>query len=178
VGETVGAAFGDRIPSATIVNDLVRRGETGRKAGRGFYVWPSPAPSRVSRVVRGALRRPARTANPFVYGGDGGASPTRRSVPEATLQDRLVLLFVNEAVRCLDEGVLASPADGDLGAVLGLGFPPFRGGPFHYADALGAASLADRLRGLAVQCGPRYEPADSLVRTRTFFDVSDAKDQS
>ena len=48
-------------------------------------------------------------------------------------------------IACLAEGVLHSPADGDLGAVLGLGFPPFRGGPFHYADALGLSRLADKL---------------------------------
>jgi len=84
-----------------------------------------------------------------------------------------VLLFVNEAAHCLDEGVLASPADGDLGAVLGLGFPPFRGGPFHYADALGATSVADRLRRLADQYGPRFEPAVSLTQARPFFDVED-----
>jgi 3-hydroxyacyl-CoA dehydrogenase/enoyl-CoA hydratase/3-hydroxybutyryl-CoA epimerase len=172
VGETVGAAFGDRIPGATIVNDLVERGETGRKAGRGFYVWPAPPPTRVSRLARRLLRRSPRSANPFVYG-----DVPRRGFPESSLQDRLVLLFVNEAIRCLDEGVLASPTDGDVGAVLGLGFPPFRGGPFHYADAYavarGAAALAERLRGLAAQHGPRFEPAESLSQARTFFDVED-----
>jgi 3-hydroxyacyl-CoA dehydrogenase/enoyl-CoA hydratase/3-hydroxybutyryl-CoA epimerase len=116
--------------------------------------------------------KPARrSANPFVY-----AQASRRDLAAATLQDRLVLLFVNEAVRCLDEGVLQSPTDGDLGAVLGLGFPPFRGGPFHYADCLGARSLTDSLRALARQHGPRFEPAESLVQGRTFFNVKDVKD--
>jgi 3-hydroxyacyl-CoA dehydrogenase/enoyl-CoA hydratase/3-hydroxybutyryl-CoA epimerase len=116
--------------------------------------------------------KPARrSANPFVY-----AQAPRRDLAAATLQDRLVLLFVNEAVRCLDEGVLQSPTDGDLGAVLGLGFPPFRGGPFHYADCLGARSLTDSLRALARQHGPRFEPAESLVQGRTFFNVKDVKD--
>jgi 3-hydroxyacyl-CoA dehydrogenase/enoyl-CoA hydratase/3-hydroxybutyryl-CoA epimerase len=85
-----------------------------------------------------------------------------------------VLLFVAEAIRCLDEGVLHSPTDGDLGAVLGLGFPAFRGGPFHYADALGLGALADRLRALAARHGVRYEPAAGLVErareARPFFE--------
>jgi 3-hydroxyacyl-CoA dehydrogenase/enoyl-CoA hydratase/3-hydroxybutyryl-CoA epimerase len=85
-----------------------------------------------------------------------------------------VLAFVNEAMRCLDEGVLASAADGDLGAVLGLGFPPFRGGPFHYADQRGAAAVEDALLRLAQAVGPRYEPAAGLVARardgRTFFE--------
>ena len=59
--------------------------------------------------------------------------------------------------------MLESPTDGDLGAVLGLGFPPFRGGPFHYADALGLETLAAKLRVLAAQHGSRYEPAGLLV---------------
>jgi 3-hydroxyacyl-CoA dehydrogenase/enoyl-CoA hydratase/3-hydroxybutyryl-CoA epimerase len=86
------------------------------------------------------------------------------------MQDRLVLLLVNEAVRCLDEGVLRSPTDGDLAAVLGLGFPPFRGGPFHYADSIGARALAGRLGVLAAAHGSRYEPARSIVDCRKFFE--------
>jgi 3-hydroxyacyl-CoA dehydrogenase/enoyl-CoA hydratase/3-hydroxybutyryl-CoA epimerase len=156
-GETVTAAFGDRIPAATIVSDLVARGETGRKAGRGFYTWPT------ARRLPG-LPQPRRVANPFVYSGR-----TRRQFNEQQIQDRLVLLFVNEAVLCLDEGVIASPTDGDLGAVLGLGFPPFRGGPFHYADALGATTLTAKLNQLAQAHGQRYAPAHSLIEGRTFF---------
>ena len=89
------------------------------------------------------------------------------------------MLFVNEAIRCLEEGVLQSPTDGDLGAVLGLGFPPFRGGPFHYADSLGLETFSARLRVLAAQHGSRYEPAGLLVDRahagRKFFDEWSAR---
>ena len=78
-------------------------------------------------------------------------------------------LFVNEAVRCLDEGVLESPTDGDLGAILGLGFPAFSGGPFHYTDNVGATALARKLEGLAERHGVRYEPAGSLTAGVVFY---------
>jgi 3-hydroxyacyl-CoA dehydrogenase/enoyl-CoA hydratase/3-hydroxybutyryl-CoA epimerase len=161
VGETVAAAFGDRIPAATVVADLAARGDTGRKAGRGFYTWP--VERRFPNVP--GVPRPRRKANPLVYTGCD-----RRDFDERDIQDRLVLLFVNEAVRCLDEGVLASPTDGDLGAVLGLGFPPFRGGPFHHADSIGAIPLSARLSELAHDHGARYVPAQSLVQGRRFFE--------
>jgi 3-hydroxyacyl-CoA dehydrogenase/enoyl-CoA hydratase/3-hydroxybutyryl-CoA epimerase len=72
-------------------------------------------------------------------------------------------MMVNEAVRCLEEGVISSPRDGDLGAVLGLGFPPLRGGPFHHIDTVGPAILVDRMEKLATRYGPRFEPAVRLV---------------
>jgi 3-hydroxyacyl-CoA dehydrogenase/enoyl-CoA hydratase/3-hydroxybutyryl-CoA epimerase len=99
--------------------------------------------------------------NPAVYRHLG--QPAARHFAASTLQERLVLLFVNEAIRCLEEGVLRSATDGDLGAVLGLGFPPFLGGPFHYADSLGLDSLRDTLSRLAEQHGSRYAPAQLLV---------------
>jgi 3-hydroxyacyl-CoA dehydrogenase / enoyl-CoA hydratase / 3-hydroxybutyryl-CoA epimerase len=155
-GETVAAAFGDRIPPATIVAQLVAHGDTGRKAGRGFYVWPPR--SRLPSPIRRVVPSPRRTPNPLAIG-----DAPRRTFDEHEIQDRLVLLFVNEAIRCLDEGVLRSASDGDLGAVLGLGVPAFTGGPFHYADSIGLAALADRLSTLAGRHGRRYEPAESLI---------------
>jgi 3-hydroxyacyl-CoA dehydrogenase/enoyl-CoA hydratase/3-hydroxybutyryl-CoA epimerase len=84
-------------------------------------------------------------------------------VPVEEIQDRLALLMVNEAAHCLGEEVIASPSDGDLGAVLGLGFPPFRGGPFHHVDAVGAVAVVARLEELAGRLGQRYAPAQLLV---------------
>jgi 3-hydroxyacyl-CoA dehydrogenase/enoyl-CoA hydratase/3-hydroxybutyryl-CoA epimerase len=166
-GETVARAFGDRIPRASAVSRLVAAGQTGRKAGAGFYVWPKG--SRLPAPVRRFIKRPNRVPNAAVY----GAVP-RQSIDEQVIVDRLALLFVNEAIRCLEEGVLQSPTDGDLGAVLGLGFPPFRGGPFHYADALGPEALAAKLRRLADHHGSRFAPASLLVERaregRRFFE--------
>ena len=164
-GETVARAFGDRLPAATVVARLVESGKTGRKAGAGFYLWrkPPPVPKPLRAIVRGANRVP----NPAVYGLVGPTQP--RSIPQSEIEDRLVLLFVNEAIRCLDEGVLQSPTEGDLGAVLGLGFPPFRGGPFHYADSLGPEALERKLRLLSQEHGTRYEPARSVAERRKYF---------
>ena len=53
-------------------------------------------------------------------------------------------------------------ADGDVGAILGLGFPPFRGGPFRYVDSVGIGSLVDTFRRLRDTHGPRFEPAPLL----------------
>jgi 3-hydroxyacyl-CoA dehydrogenase/enoyl-CoA hydratase/3-hydroxybutyryl-CoA epimerase len=174
-GETVSRAFGDRLPVASVVPQLVAAGHTGHKAGKGFYLWPkgSDMPAPVAGVVRRLVGRPSRTPNPEVYQLIGQATAAR-AFTSAEVQDRLALLFVNEAIRCLEEGVLRSPTDGDLGAVLGLGFPPFSGGPFHYADSLGLAALASKLQTLASAHGSRYAPAALLVERaregRKFFE--------
>ncbi|MDQ6673701.1 MAG: 3-hydroxyacyl-CoA dehydrogenase NAD-binding domain-containing protein [Chloroflexota bacterium] len=172
-GETLTHAFGHRIPSMPIVHRLVEAGHTGKRAGAGFYVWPRPRTTpHLPRPLRGLLEPAARVPNPAVYRMSG--SPKQRDFDADFIQDRLTLLFVNEAIRCLEEGVLQSPADGDLGAVLGVGFPAFRGGPFHYADSLGPELLASRLEALAARHGSRYQPAGLLTERarakRTFFD--------
>ena len=65
--------------------------------------------------------------------------------------------------RSVSEGILRSARDGDIGAFMGFGFPPFRGGPFMYVDQVGAATIVDRLEGLADTHGERFAPAQILV---------------
>jgi len=92
---------------------------------------------------------------------------TRSTPAPKVVRERLILMMVNEAVRCLEEDVLRRPTDGDVGAVFGLGFPPFLGGPFRLVHQRGPAEITKRLRDLAYQYGSRFEPADLLVRHET-----------
>jgi 3-hydroxyacyl-CoA dehydrogenase/enoyl-CoA hydratase/3-hydroxybutyryl-CoA epimerase len=149
VSDDLGQAFGSRglSPSPTLAK-LAGAGWHGRKNGKGFYRYGGP--SKQKEVDEG------------VYAFFGG--PARKSFDPREMADRLALLMLNEAVWCLDEGVLASARDGDVGAILGLGFPPLRGGPFRYADALGAQAVVDRMKELGDRLGPRFTPAPLLVR--------------
>lgn len=89
-------------------------------------------------------------------------APRRSTPPAEVIQDRLLLMMVNEAVRCLEDEVLRAPIDGDLGAVFGLGFPPFLGGPFRHVDHKGAGAIVHSLERLADRHGDRFRPADLL----------------
>ena len=87
----------------------------------------------------------------------------RREIDAEEIRERCVLAMVNEAALCLEQGVLRSPRDGDVGAVFGIGFPPFRGGPFRYVDAVGASDLLDSLEVLNGRFPGRFAPAELLV---------------
>jgi 3-hydroxyacyl-CoA dehydrogenase/enoyl-CoA hydratase/3-hydroxybutyryl-CoA epimerase len=123
---------------------MAEAGFAGRKNGLGFYRYAGKGP---------------KTVNEGVYSIVG---VERRDVSPKEIADRLSLLMVNEAVYCLQEEVIASPVDGDVGAVLGLGFPPFRGGPFRYVDTAGADEIVERLEAFARRLGPRFLPAPLL----------------
>jgi len=147
VAEVMGAAYGDRLtpPPGPGVAGLVKAGRLGRKSGRGFYIYKGGKKRGVDESVYGLL----------------GVHPNGGPRPAEILQ-RLVLGMVNEAARALGEGVVRSPRDGDIGAIFGFGFPPFRGGPLRYADDLGAARLVADLERLAERLGPRFAPSEVL----------------
>jgi 3-hydroxyacyl-CoA dehydrogenase/enoyl-CoA hydratase/3-hydroxybutyryl-CoA epimerase len=84
-------------------------------------------------------------------------------VDEQAVAERLAFAMLNEAARALEEGVVRQPRDGDIGALFGIGFPAFRGGPFRTLDALGAQAAVDTLGRLAAAHGDRFVPAGSLI---------------
>jgi 3-hydroxyacyl-CoA dehydrogenase/enoyl-CoA hydratase/3-hydroxybutyryl-CoA epimerase len=78
------------------------------------------------------------------------------------MAERCALQLVNEAIRCLGEDILRSPRDGDVGAIFGLGFPPFLGGPFRYVDSIGSSKILERTEHWQERLGKRFEPAPLL----------------
>jgi 3-hydroxyacyl-CoA dehydrogenase/enoyl-CoA hydratase/3-hydroxybutyryl-CoA epimerase len=131
----------------------------GQKTNRGFYTYEEHDGKKEQDELNADVYR-------FFAG------PERTDIDTATIQQRLGLMMVNAAIRCLEDGVLRSPTDGDLGAVFGLGFPPFRGGPFRYVDQEGAAGIVVTLESLADALGPRYAPSALLhehAATETTF---------
>jgi 3-hydroxyacyl-CoA dehydrogenase/enoyl-CoA hydratase/3-hydroxybutyryl-CoA epimerase len=77
--------------------------------------------------------------------------------------NRMGMSMINEAILCLQEAVLESPLDGDVGAIFGLGFPPFKGGPFRYCDQLGLKQTVELMNDLAARYGARFKPAALLL---------------
>jgi 3-hydroxyacyl-CoA dehydrogenase / enoyl-CoA hydratase / 3-hydroxybutyryl-CoA epimerase len=140
-------AFGDRIRPNSVIARMVEDDRLGRKNGRGFFRYEGGEKKGVDESVYELI----------------GVSQ-RREMPEPEIQERLALGMINEAVRCLEDGVLRSARDGDVGAVMGFGFPPFRGGPFWYIDQRGPVEVLARLRALEAAHGPRFTPAGLLVR--------------
>ena len=90
-----------------------------------------------------------------------GITPKSHLQP-AVIAQRCVMMMLNEAARCLDEGVIRSARDGDIGAVFGIGFPPFLGGPFRYMDQLGADKVVKTLEHLQRQHGEYFAPCERL----------------
>ncbi len=138
-------AFGERMRPAPLIHTLIQDGRLGRKNGRGLY-----------RYDKGKKKGPDPTVYRLV-----GTRPSEVS-PE-TIEQRLLYAMLNEAAMAVGEGVVRLPRDGDIGAIFGIGFPPFRGGPLRLIDSLGAARVVDVLRGLAGAFGPRFTPAEALV---------------
>ncbi len=140
-------AFGDRLSPVPGIERLVAEGRLGRKSGRGLYRYD------------GTKKRGPDPSAATVFGSAPGSGPA-----PAMIRDRLVFALLNEAAMALDEGVVASPRDGDVAAIFGFGFPPFLGGPLRYLDAVGSARAVATLDRLAQEHGARFETAPALQR--------------
>ena len=150
VGEKVARimydAFGERMRPPAAMEALVGDKRYGRKNKRGFYTYG------------GKKKEVDETVYDLIPGGR-----KRKPVNAEEVQRRVALQMVNEAAHCLGEGILRNPRDGDIGAIFGLGFPPFLGGPFRYIDTMGAENVVNEMKSLADRFGERFNPAPALV---------------
>jgi 3-hydroxyacyl-CoA dehydrogenase/enoyl-CoA hydratase/3-hydroxybutyryl-CoA epimerase len=147
-GGVLAAAFPERMtPSHSLVR-VIDAGRLGRKNGQGFYQYDAAG-------KKGAVDDAVYDLFP--------RGRMRTAVPRHDIQLRTVFAMLNEAVRCLEDGIIRSPRDGDVGAVFGIGFPPFRGGPFRYMDALTIGQVVRALDDLERRFPGRFKPADTLV---------------
>jgi 3-hydroxyacyl-CoA dehydrogenase/enoyl-CoA hydratase/3-hydroxybutyryl-CoA epimerase len=143
--EVLFKAFGERLKPAPVLEAFIKDQRLGRKTSKGFYKYEQGKKRGVDEGVY-------TLAGVHPNGGPRAAE----------IVQRLTLAMVNEAARALSEGVVRSPRDGDMAAIFGFGFPPFRGGPLRYADDLGAARIVDDLERLAGRLGMRFTPCDAL----------------
>jgi enoyl-CoA hydratase/long-chain 3-hydroxyacyl-CoA dehydrogenase len=125
----------------------------GQKSGKGFYTYDKKGKAQGVNAEATAIITAARRK----------ASKPTLDVSEQEIQERMWGRFVNEAVHCLQDGIVANPTDGDIGLIFGTGFPPFRGGPFRHLDAFGAQKFVDMMNGYADKYGEHFRPAPYVV---------------
>jgi 3-hydroxyacyl-CoA dehydrogenase/enoyl-CoA hydratase/3-hydroxybutyryl-CoA epimerase len=142
-GDGQRTANAGNIAEATVAK-LLQLGRVGKAAGKGLYDYGPEGRD--------------------VWPGLAEAFPQRGAPDEETIRRRLFNVQSLEAVRCLDDGVLAQPLDGDVAAVLGWGYPSHLGGPFAYIDRIGAKAFVAQCDELAGRHGARFTPPERLRR--------------
>ena len=159
-GKIMHEAFGERFAPPASMQAVVASGRYGRKVKKGFYLYDEEGKKGdVDQSVYSLLAPGARETTAT----SGTQLQSRTEMSGTEIQQRTILPMLNEAARCLAENVIRSSRDGDVGAVFGFGFPPFRGGPFRYMDTVGVAQIVRQLEELNDRFPGRFEPAELLV---------------
>ncbi len=151
--KTMESGLGERFRPAPVMVQIFETGVTGKKGGRGFYVYEDGKRRGVNEDIAAILAEAGRSNAPEPH----------------SAEERMVYAMINEAARTLEDGVVAAPEDIDVAMIMGTGFPPFRGGLLRYADRVGLAKIVLRLRELAREHGPQFEPSSALVERQSFF---------
>jgi 3-hydroxyacyl-CoA dehydrogenase/enoyl-CoA hydratase/3-hydroxybutyryl-CoA epimerase len=142
--------FGERFNAPEAFDKLLENDRKGKKNKSGFYDYKA--------------KKPGKDIDDSVY-ELLGVKPEKK-FSDDTVVERCVLMMLNEAALCLQEDVIRNPRDGDIGAIFGIGFPPFLGGPFRYMDTLGLAHVVTRLEHYASTYSDKYQPAELLLTMR------------
>ncbi|MFT6102697.1 MAG: 3-hydroxyacyl-CoA dehydrogenase/enoyl-CoA hydratase/3-hydroxybutyryl-CoA epimerase [Candidatus Endobugula sp.] len=140
-------AFGERMQSCGIQETLIANGRLGKKVKKGFYDYS---------------RKPKNSIDPSLYKELN--IHKKIDMDEETIVERCLYPMLNEAAYCLAENIIQSPRDGDIGAIFGIGFPPFLGGPFRYMDNIGTEHIVAKLNTYEEQHGIYYKAEKNLEK--------------
>src|SRR5262249_15007005 len=147
VADSLAANYPGRMSVPETLSKMVQAGLLGRKTGRGFYLHRKGKSPQPNQEVASFVRNQGPSA-----------------LSQKDLQERMVLLMVNEAARCLEEQVVTEPDDVDFAMIMGTGFAPFRGGPLRYADSVGAAALVAAMDRLVASGSAHVTPCALMRR--------------
>src|SRR5438477_4522081 len=163
IANTLEKAYGQRDRAPKILREMQSAKMLGRKSGRGFYRYEGKSQTSNAEIekwrghlVAGVGDPGRRVASPSPESGSATPTTTKND-----LANRLMSLMVNEAARCLEENVVASPEDADYGMILGTGFPAWRGGPLRFAENFSIKKLVEEMERLA-RTNEKYTPCELL----------------
>lgn len=153
VAKVLHNAYGERMAMSNVLDGMVKNGWLGKKSGTGFYIHGQKTPS----------------INPHIKALQEGVE----KFDEQIVLERTLYIMINEASRCLEEGVVEDASYLDMAMVMGIGFPPFRGGLMRYADTIGIPAIVEILKGFSTAYGDRFEPSSLLLsmaqKNETFY---------
>jgi 3-hydroxyacyl-CoA dehydrogenase/enoyl-CoA hydratase/3-hydroxybutyryl-CoA epimerase/3-hydroxyacyl-CoA dehydrogenase/enoyl-CoA hydratase/3-hydroxybutyryl-CoA epimerase/enoyl-CoA isomerase len=147
-GRVVNTAFADRAKTTRILDELVTAKRLGQKSGAGFYSYAKGSRGLDDATFEAILEKCRRG---------------HREIGQEEITDRLFLPMLVEASRILTEGIVRDPADVDMGLILGIGFPPFRGGLLRWVDCVGLQHILKKLERYE-PLGPRFSPTEQMRR--------------
>jgi len=159
ISPILSAELGERFTAPSAFDALLSDDRKGKKNKRGFYLYnkQTKGKKQVDESVYKLLNITVKETG----------------VSEADIAKRCVVQMLNEAARCLEDGIIVSARDGDMGAIFGIGFPPFTAGPFSYMDTMGIKQLVNELEALEQTHGQRFAPCQLLremaEQEKTFY---------
>lgn len=135
----------------TAIQRMYDEDRLGQKNGKGFY-----------RYEEDKKGKPKKVSDEQAHALVEEAVDTRGEFSDDDIVARMMVPLCMEAVRCLEDGIVATPAEADMALIYGIGFPPFRGGALRYIDALGVDAFVAQAETLAEELGPLYRPTERL----------------
>ncbi|MFT4046579.1 MAG: fatty acid oxidation complex subunit alpha FadB [Solimonas sp.] len=154
VGDVLAEGYPDRMKAAsgekTALDVLYEAQRYGQKNGIGFYKYETDPKG-----------KPKKLADPATYELLKPVQKGQADMSEEEIVDRHMLPLIFETVRCLDDGIVETPTEADMGLILGIGFPPFRGGALKYADTVGLKTIVEKAAKYA-SLGKLYEAPESF----------------
>ena len=154
VGEVLAEGFPDRMrfEGRSSIDVMYEAGRFGQKNNQGYYTY---APDKRGKPKKAIDESVEALLAPI-------QSDEAKDLSDQEIIDRMMIPMVIECARCLEEGIVSTPNEADMGLIMGIGFPPFRGGAFKYADSMGLATLCERAQALS-SLGTLYEPTARML---------------